>query len=387
MLQFTIFITAIITVYSSVSYWLYLKLSMILFYKNGNLKYRNLFKTVYILFVLLYPMGKILSRTTESTIADYMIISGGFWFSFMFYGFLFCVFIEIVKLLLLKFTKSTKEYTHHVEVILLKNTAVLVFLIVIAGHLNVLLPKVTTVNITINKPQNKLDSLNIVMISDVHLGNAIGNYRFGKITEKIRSLNPDIILIAGDMVDDRIEPIIKANVGGLFNTLKPKYGIYAINGNHELFGDAKATHNYFGKYGVKYLTDQIVMPDSLFYIIGREDKSITRKGLERVQISAFMQNINQNYPVILLDHQPFEISKAISSNIDIKLSGHTHNGQLWPANFITKLIYEVNWGYKKVNNTNIYVSCGVGEWGPPVRTGSVPEIVNLKVRFLNKGNK
>jgi len=84
----------------------------------------------------------------------------------------------------------------------------------------------------------------------------------------------------------------------------------------------------------------------------------------------------------LLDHQPFNLEISAQNKIDLHLSGHTHHGQLWPFNHITKFVYEVSWGYKKKNNTHIYVSSGFGTWGPPVRIGSKSEIVFINVLFL-----
>jgi hypothetical protein len=82
-----------------------------------------------------------------------------------------------------------------------------------------------------------------------------------------------------------------------------------------------------------------------------------------------------------MDHQPVKLIEAEQNGVDLQLSGHTHHGQLWPFNFITKKVYELSWGYKKSRNTQYYVSCGVGTWGPPVRTGSRPEIIKLIFDF------
>ena len=94
-----------------------------------------------------------------------------------------------------------------------------------------------------------------------------------------------------------------------------------------------------------------------------------------------LENVPEEYPVILMDHQPFNVDESAKLNIDLQVSGHTHHGQLWPLNYITNIIYEVSWGYRKDNNRHLYVSCGVGTWGPPVRLGNVPEIINFQISF------
>ena len=95
-----------------------------------------------------------------------------------------------------------------------------------------------------------------------------------------------------------------------------------------------------------------------------------------------IKDIDRSYPVILLDHTPMQLEEAERNNIDLKLSGHTHHGQFFPGNLITKMVYELSWGYLQKGNTHYYVTSGTGTWGPPVRNVSKSEIVNIKVKFL-----
>jgi hypothetical protein len=94
-----------------------------------------------------------------------------------------------------------------------------------------------------------------------------------------------------------------------------------------------------------------------------------------------MADVDKDYPVILLDHQPFQLGEASANGADVQLSGHTHNGQLWPFNHVTAAIFELSWGYKMVGQTHVVVSSGVGTWGPPVRIGNRPEILHLTLTF------
>ena len=82
-----------------------------------------------------------------------------------------------------------------------------------------------------------------------------------------------------------------------------------------------------------------------------------------------------------MDHQPFALHEAAETGVDLQLSGHTHHGQMWPFNFVTSAIYELSYGYLRKQNTHYYVSCGYGTWGPPVRTSSRPEIVDITLNF------
>jgi predicted MPP superfamily phosphohydrolase len=94
-----------------------------------------------------------------------------------------------------------------------------------------------------------------------------------------------------------------------------------------------------------------------------------------------MNSVDTTLPVILMDHQPLHLDDVVNHGVDLQLSGHTHHGQLWPFNYISQAVYELSWGYKKKGNTHFYVSCGVGTWGPPMRTGNRPEVVNVKLKF------
>jgi predicted MPP superfamily phosphohydrolase len=198
----------------------------------------------------------------------------------------------------------------------------------------------------------------------------------------MNSLNPDIILLAGDIVDDKASVLDERGIGESFRKLKAKYGVYSITGNHEFINGVDSCVRFAEKFRIKFLRDGYELIDSSFYVIGREDGSMTQfTGRQRKSLEEIVKDISDNYPKILLDHTPFKLEQAQQNKMDLQISGHTHHGQIWPANLITKMIYEISWGYKKKGNTHYSVSSGAGTWGPPVRTGSSSEIVNIKVKF------
>ena len=130
------------------------------------------------------------------------------------------------------------------------------------------------------------------------------------------------------------------------------------------------------------LRDTSVLVDGRFWIVGREDRDKSRfTGNKRKELAAVMMPVDRHAPVILLDHQPFNLEKSEEQGVDLQLSGHTHHGQLWPFNYITNAMYEVSSGYKKKGATHYYVSNGYGTWGPPVRLGNRPEIVQIILKF------
>ena len=236
--------------------------------------------------------------------------------------------------------------------------------------------------INIPKKSSMINELNVVLVGDFHL-TLINGGLLNRVVEKINSLDADIVLMTGDILDDNINILKRDNIGKDLSKIKSKYGVFVSNGNHEFINGADELDKYMEEMGLSVIRDSSVFIENSFYVVGRDDRSkINFTGKQRKSLKEILTDINKNYPVILLDHTPSKLGEAVNENIDLQLSGHTHNGQMFPVNFITKWIYEISWGYLKKEQTQFYVTCGVGTWGPPVRLGSDSEIVNLKLKFL-----
>jgi predicted MPP superfamily phosphohydrolase len=274
----------------------------------------------------------------------------------------------------------TRNILHTKQVMALLIVGI-VFLTVVGARFNAMFPRIQTLELTIQK-KSPLKELNMAVVSDVHLGTIICNSHFTRIVEKINSLNPDIVLFAGDLVDEDIQPVIRQNLGETLRQIKSKYGIYGITGNHEYIGGVEPACKYLIEHGVTMLRDSAVQITGAFTLVGREDLSIRQfNGKNRKPLSELMKEVNTSLPVILMDHQPLHLNEAVEQGADLQLSGHTHHGQLWPFNYISQAVYELSWGYKQKGKTHFFVSCGVGTWGPPMRTGNRPEVVNVKLKF------
>jgi hypothetical protein len=341
-----------------------------------------------VLFVIIaygYVLAKVLYKYLHPLAYDILLGVGAIWFAFLAYFILSLLLIDIVRLFNGWFHFFPSIITNNYETAK-RFTAIIVIalvgLIVFLGNLNKRNIEIRTLEISIPKGNSKLDELNIVMASDIHLSPIDGERLLVKIVDKMNSLNPDIILLAGDIVDDKAKVLDERGIGESFRKLKSKYGVYSINGNHEFINGVDSCVRYAEKFGIKFLRDGYELIDSSFYVIGREDSSMPQfTGKQRKSLEEIVKNIPANYPKILLDHTPFKLEQAQQNKIDLQLSGHTHHGQIWPANIVTSMIYEISWGYKKKENVHYYVSSGAGTWGPPVRTGSSSEIVNIKVKF------
>lgn len=379
--MFLIFFSIVLLIYSALNYYVFIHgLNAI---PVGH-PYRTPYKWTFLILASAYIIGRVLERIWLSPVSEVFTWIGSFWLAAILYLFIIAILIDLVRLAHLVIPYPgfiTKDYAA-AKLLLLAGIIGVVVIIVIAGHINALSPRIKHLDLTVHKNAGTLQKLNIVMISDIHMGTIIGPRRLSAIVNKVNALSPDLILIVGDAVDEDLAPVIRHNLGANLENLKAPLGVYSITGNHEYIGGAEAAVAYLLKHGIKVLRDSIVLVNESFYLAGREDRDKERfSGKKRMTVEALLKDLDHNRPIILLDHQPFNLGDAEKAGVDLQLSGHTHHGQLWPANYIANAIYEVSWGYLLKGNTHFYVSSGIGSWGPPVRTGNRPEIVDIHLTF------
>ena len=238
-------------------------------------------------------------------------------------------------------------------------------------------PSVTRKEIFISKSGNEYRELKAVGISDLHLGITVGKSRLKKYVEIINAQEPDIILIAGDVIDNNLYPLNKDKMWEELNQLKAPLGVYFCLGNHEYLSGIEESLTFLKKTSFHILIDESVLVDDSFYIIGRDDLH----GKNRKDLADLVQNLDKFRPMILLDHKPFHLEEAEENQIDFQFSGHTHYGQLFPLNLITHRVFELPYGYMKKGSTNYYVSSGLGLWGPQYRIGTKSEVVVFDIKF------
>lgn len=251
-------------------------------------------------------------------------------------------------------------------------------LLMICGYLKYNWKVRTEVPIRVDKPINDstaFGSMRIVAISDLHLGYGITKTELDGWIETINSENPDIVLIAGDIIDASARPLIEGNYAESFKNIKAPMGVYACLGNHEYISGLKNSIDFIEKAGIKLLRDSVAEVDDSFYVVGRDDKM----NEQRKSIEQLVKDLDHSKPIILLDHQPYHLDEAEKNNIDLQISGHTHQGQVWPISMITKQLYELDHGHKKKGNTNIIVSSGIGIWGGKFRIGTQSEYVVIDI--------
>jgi hypothetical protein len=333
-----------------------------------------------------FIVARFLERVYPCDFTEVMTWIGSFWLGAMAYFILAILLIDFARLInhfIPIFPQLFYADYQKTKLIALFITTGVVLITITAGFINARNPVIRTLDLHIAKSVKGSKTLKIAMASDIHLGTLVGKRGAARLVRMINGLHPDIILLAGDMVDEDLKPVIRRNLGETLKNLYAPLGVYAITGNHEYIGGAEEAVAYLTAHNIKFLSDTAELIDSRFYLAGRDDRDKTRfTGKPRKPLADILKGVDHSYPIILMDHQPFQLSVPEQLGVDLQLSGHTHHGQIWPFNYITNAIYEVSWGYKKKGNTNIYVSCGYGTWGPPMRIGNRPEVVSIVLHFL-----
>jgi predicted MPP superfamily phosphohydrolase len=245
-------------------------------------------------------------------------------------------------------------------------------------------PFVTRYHITDPRVANG-ERLRIVQISDLHITSYTSRNRLIKAVDKINSLEPDIVVFTGDIIDSKIKPYDEKDMVNVFNKLKARYGVYAVLGNHEHYGGDTIPAIYsYSKSKMIVLFDQYINLDELaITVVGRQDYRYRRDFTTqpREPLSTILASDKKGYPVLLFTHRTKDVLESINNNVFLELSGHTHNGQIFPINFFLKFAYPKAWGLWEfqLKRYNLIVSCGLGTWGFPFRTSSYAEIVLVDI--------
>jgi predicted MPP superfamily phosphohydrolase len=380
--RFLTFIGTFLLIYGLINYYIGLRGWQLIGLITSNAGFRWCWVILLVLLALTYPLGRLLARILPGEPGRSLIISGSYWLALAFYLFLGLLLIDTFRLadqwtgILPAAVKSSPTAAAALVILLIS-------IMVACGVWNARHPVIKKYEVTLEKKTTSLETLRVAVVSDIHLGWIIGPKQMKSMTAVINQLNPELVLLAGDIIDEGIDLATEQQIPGILKTLHPEMGVYAILGNHEyLSSNAEKVECYLRKAGVQVLRDQWVDLNGL-YLVGRDDRSRgSYYGSPRQKLAMIMEGLDQDkLPVLLMDHQPYNLESVEKAGIDLQISGHTHKGQFWPINYITHAIFEQDWGYLCKNNLQLIVSCGFGTWGPPIRIGNRPEIINLLIKF------
>ena len=245
-----------------------------------------------------------------------------------------------------------------------------------AGIINFNTIRTSEYLIEIPAGSSKIRNLRVAFAADFHLKENT-NIRFvERFAREIADADPDILLFGGDIADGNTEDQNMLIYETILKSIRPEYGVFTVLGNHEYYS-GNDNGSFFERSGIKVLSDTIIVVDNSFSLGGRYDSHVrNRKSLHKL-----LESDTDSLPLILLDHRPTEIDEVSRTGVDIQLSGHTHNGQMFPINLIMRNLYQLVWGYRKIGNTHFFVTSGIRLWGPPVRTAGKSEIMIIDIVF------
>jgi uncharacterized protein len=383
-ISYIIFFTIVLIVYFLLNYYIFMRGWQAL--PPGS-RGRTIYLSVFLFLSISYVAGRIMENFWLGQPSNLLIWTGSFWLGAMLYFILILVVIDLARLLNLAIPVIPQSWNANISQtrsILFISTIAVVFIIVIAGHINTWYPTINRLEVELDGRNSKMNSVEAVLVSDIHLGTLTSRHRIQKMVDRINALEPDIILLAGDILDEDVGPVIFRDLGSSIKELHAPLGVFGITGNHEFIGGVEKAADYLTSHGIQLIRDSVIKINDSFYLAGRDDLVINRfTGETRKSVGELLQSDRDDLPLILLDHQPFDLEKSASAGADFQISGHTHHGQMWPLNFITRSIFTISRGYGEVNGMKVYVSNGIGTWGPPVRIGNRPEIVHIRFRLNN----
>lgn len=361
-------------------------------FKNKILRY--IIVIIYIFFSSSFVVGFFLPFRTIKVIGNY-------WLGVVQFIILIVIIADLIRKILIKTKLIKDEIIHSKRTFIIAGFICIIIVSSLSTYGVIHSKKIinTNYNITINKKVENLKNMKISLISDLHLGYNTTLSHVKNMVSKINENNSDLVVIAGDIFDNNYNAIESPqDIINELKKIKSKYGVYAVYGNHDIEEPILAgfTFNWknnktysnpkmeelLSKSNIKLLRDEIELINNKFYLIGRLDYH--KYGIEvekRKTIEELLENIDKTKPIFVIDHEPYELEELSNNNVDLDLSGHTHNGQMFPSNIFIKFIWKNAHGLLKVNNMYSVVTSGIGVYGPNMRVGSTAEVVNINIKF------
>lgn len=343
-----------------------------------NKGYRLIYAAIYIAISLIYPVSLFISGEKAGFVASVLESVSNYILPVYLYLFLFILAYDISLLLnlLFRFVPVTKMKNTKFRKSLLSFIISLSLFVAIWGIINFNTIMTSEYSIRVPARSSDIKTLRIAFAADFHLQEDTPVRFVEKFAAEIEKINPDILLFGGDIVEGRYGDENMKKIENVLSKISTRYGVYSVLGNHEYYaGQDKGT--FFSKAGITVLCDSIIVINNSFALGGRYDSHNGR----RKTVNDLIETVTDSLPMILLDHRPTELDQVSKTSVDVQLSGHTHNGQLFPINLITNKVYELSWGYLKKGNTHFFVTSGIRLWGPPVRTAGKSEIMVINITF------
>jgi uncharacterized protein len=239
---------------------------------------------------------------------------------------------------------------------------------------------VKRVEVTLKRLPPEFDGFRIAQVSDIHIGPTLGRPFLAGIVERVNALGANLVAITGDLVDGSVEHLSRHTAP--LGELKASDGVFFVTGNHEYYSGADEWIRELERLNIPTLRNRRVSlqrGDSYLDIAGVTDHRADSFG-DAPDYEAALGARDYSREVVLLAHQPVQVYEAQKYGVGLQLSGHTHGGQFWPWTWIILLVQPISRGLARVGGTQVYVNTGTGYWGPPLRSGTPPEITEIVLR-------
>ncbi len=342
-------------------------------------------KILFVLLAVSFPFLHSLEDKGSGVVFQVLTVVGSLWTAAMLYFFLIVLFSDIVRIV--------DYFAHIIPERIKKSRALsaptlffgsiaLVSVIIFSGWLNTLFVRVENVEVSLANLPKVNNPTTIVFAADLHISATTREEKVSSFVDSINAQHPDVILLGGDLVEGSVDGL--GRFSSILAGLKAPLGVFAVFGNHEFHGDQEKTGAFMRSAGIRELRNEVVTLPGRVNIVGLDDPGSMHA---EVKVSPLLPGLlkkrDASLPTILLYHRPVNLEAYAAYPIDLMLAGHTHHGQLFPITLVTDLVYEVSYGYKKIGPMRLYVTSGLGTWGPPVRVLTHPEIV--RVTLVNHG--
>ena len=341
-------------------------------------------RTIRLIFIILIGsllIAKILGRYEFNSFSYFLSFFSSTWMGFTFF---FCVFAggsDLIRYLLKKFYLPGGVSTTNSPGFRRTLVAVISGLVLVTGGCALREANkigVTRLDLPLHGLPAKMEGLTVLQVSDVHYGMLVENGRLSQIVARINELNPDMVVITGDLVDESVSHMER--MADPLSKLKSRLGVFAITGNHEYYAGVDRVVAIMEGAGIRVLRNEVVVLPGGLQLLGIDDPTGARRvGAPVPDFNRLLSTLDPRMPSILLYHQPQNFEKAASAGVGLQLSGHTHGSQLLPLRPISHVLFEHLRGLYSQGNSYMYVSRGVGTGGPPMRLGSPPELVYIRL--------
>lgn len=339
---------------------------------------------LFVFFTASYYVSHYLSDLFQPNIVLVARQTGGHWVIILLVAFFAVVLLDVIRLLnrfLNIYPYWLKTNYPRVKVYVLISVIVISIFISFIGFRNFAHPRKTLLDLKINK---EIDSTGFLILaaSDFHLGNIIGKERLAEWVDIMNAQHADVILLAGDIFDRNFNAFISREVDDELSKLKARYGVYAVLGNHEYEAGLDEVIRCLERSGITLMRDSVINLTDRVYIAGRDD----RGNYQRMSLDSLLKHVPPEFPLIVMDHQPAELSEVAKYPIDLHVSGHLHNGQIYPFNRLFSDLWELPYGYRKIGNVHFYVTSGLGIRRAPIRLGTYSEfaLIHLHSTYIRE---